>query len=131
MLEIPSPLADELEEVVHRTIGCCINVHRTLGPGLLEMIYSRAVCIELAAERVPFEREVTFPVIYRGQLLCRQRVDIVVADGLVLDIKAVDALNPVHRAQLMAYLRVSQRPVGLLLNFNVAVLQDGIKRLIL
>jgi GxxExxY protein len=100
-------------------------------PGLLEGIYSRAVCIELARQAIPFEREASYPVKYHGQLLCHQRLDIVVADQLVLEIKAVDALNAIHRAQLLSYLRVSQHPVGLLINFNVVILQEGIKRVIL
>ena len=131
VLKTPTPLSDELEELVHKTIGCCIAVHRALGPGLLEGIYSRALCVELGAERVPFEREVPYPVRYREELLCHQRLDFVVADQLVLEIKSVDHLNPVHRAQLLSYLRISRKPVGLLLNFNVVVLQDGIKRIIL
>jgi len=131
MLKIQTPLPGELEDLVHKTIGCCITVHRALGPGLLEGIYSRAVCIELGAQRISFEREAAYPVMYRDQLLCHQRLDIVVADQVVLEIKAVDQLNPIHRAQLLSYLRVSRRPVGLLLNFNVVVLQEGIRRVIL
>ena len=131
MLKITTPLSNELEGLVHKTIGCCITVHRTLGPGLLESIYSRAVCIELSAQRVPFEREVPYPVFYREQLLCHHRLDIVVADQVVLEMKAVDQLSPVHRAQLLSYLRISQKPVGLLMNFNVVVLQEGIKRIVL
>jgi GxxExxY protein len=131
MLRIISPLSDELEALVSKTIGCCIAVHKALGPGLLEGIYSRAVCIELAEQAFTFEREKPYPVRYRGELLCHQRLDIVVADQLVIEIKAVDALSAVHRAQLLSYMRVSQLPVGLLINFNVVVLQDGIKRVIL
>src|SRR5262249_44734194 len=131
MLKIQSPLSEELEALVHRTIGCAISVHRSLGPGLLETMYSRALCIELAATGIPFDREREYPVSYRGQLLCRQRLDIVVADKLVLEIKSVQHIDPVHRAQLLSYLRVSQLPVGLLMNFNVVVLQDGIKRVVL
>ena len=89
------------------------------------------MCIELTKQSVPFEREAAFPVLYRGELLCYQRLDVVVADQIVLELKAVDRLTDVHRAQLLSYLRVSQRPVGLLINFNVAVRQEGIKRVIL
>jgi GxxExxY protein len=131
MLRILTPLSDELEALVHKTIGCCIAVHKVLGPGLLEGIYSRAVCIELSRQAIPFEREVAIPVRYCGELLCHHRLDILVAEQLVLEIKAVDHLSPVHRAQLLSYLRISQRPVGLLINFNVVVLQEGIKRVIL
>ena len=130
MLKIPTPLADDVEALIHRTIGCCIAVHRALGPGLLESICSRAVCIELEMCGLPFEQEKLIPVFYRGQLLCHQRLDIVVDNRLILEIKSVERLNPVHHAQLLSYLAISKLKVGLLLNFNVPVLQDGIKRIV-
>jgi GxxExxY protein len=113
---------------VHDTIGCCIAVHRELGPGLLEGIYARAICLELTSAGIAFEREKTFPVIYRGELLCQQRLDFVVGGHIVLEIKSVEHLAPLHHSQLLNYLRVSHLRVGLLMNFNVAVLQDGMKR---
>jgi len=131
MLRIPTPLSDDLEALVHDTIGCCIEVHRELGPGLLESIYARAICLELTAAGIAFEREKTFPIIYRGELLCEQRLDVVVAGHIVLEIKSVEQLAPLHHAQLLNYLRVSHLRVGLLMNFNVAVLQDGMKRKVL
>jgi GxxExxY protein len=112
-------------------IGCLIAVHRTLGPGLLENIYSRAIGLELSAAGIPFEREVEIPVSYRDELLCVQRLDIVVAGRIVLEVKSVERLNPVHHAQLLNYLRISKLNIGLLVNFNVPVLQDGLKRKIL
>jgi len=84
MLRAPTPLSDELEDLVRRTIGCCITVHRALGPGLLESIYSRAVCIELDHSAIAYEREKLIPVMYREQLLCSQRIDIVVENQIVL-----------------------------------------------
>jgi GxxExxY protein len=131
MLRIPTELPDDLETLIHRTIGCCITVHRALGSGLLEAIYRRALAIELAAQGIEFETEKAFPVMYRDQLLCNQRLDFVVASQLVLEIKSVDHLDPVHRAQLLSYLRASKLRAGLLLNFNVPVLQDGLKRIVL
>ena len=131
MLRIPSPLPEETENLIHTTIGCCITVHRALGPGLLETIYTRAVCIELECAGISFEREKEVPVRYRGQLLCHHRLDIVVDQRLVLEVKSVEYIIPVHRAQLLSYLRVSGIAVGLLVNFNVPILQDGIKRIIL
>ena len=131
MLRIPTRLSDELEALIQRTIGCCIAVHRALGPGLLESIYARAVCLGLDAQSMPFEAEKQFAVFYRGQLLCHQRLDLVVAGQLVVEIKAVERLNPVHHAQLLSYLRVSNLRVGLLMNFNVPVLQDGLRRIVL
>ena len=131
MLRIPSPLPEDLEHLVHKTIGCCVQVHRVLGPGLLESPYSRAVAIELTEKGIPFEREKEFVVTYRGQPLCRHRIDFVVDGRVLLELKAVDRLTPVHRAQVHSYLRISQIPIGLLMNFNEVLLQDGIKRIIL
>ena len=131
MLRIPTPLPDELETLVHKTIGCCITVHRELGPGLLESIYSRATCLELEACGIPFEQEKRIPVFYRGGLLCHQRLDLVIDNRIVLEIKSVEKLNPVHHAQLLSYLRISGIRVGLLINFNSAILRDGLKRIVL
>jgi GxxExxY protein len=131
MLRVTSPLPDEVETLVHKTIGCCITVHRELGPGLLESTCARAVCIELHAAGLAFEAEKHIAVIYREQLLCHHRLDLVVANQVVVEIKSVDRLAPVHHAQLLNYLRVSGLRIGLLVNFNVAVLQDGIKRIVL
>jgi GxxExxY protein len=131
MLRVPSQLSDELERLIHGVIGCCITVHDTLGPGLLEGIYRRAVCIELAYQGISFNVEKDYPVTYRGQLLCHQRLDIVVDDALVLELKAIERLAPVHHAQLLGYLGASKLRAGLLINFNVAVLKDGLKRVVL
>ncbi|MGE0703380.1 MAG: GxxExxY protein [Vicinamibacterales bacterium] len=131
MLRLPSTLPADLETLAHRTIGCCLNVHRALGPGLREVSYVRAVAIELEVEGIPFEREKTFTVRYRGQLLCQQRVDLLVADSLVLEVKVVEILAPVHAAQVLSYLRIAELRLGLLVNFNVAVLRQGVKRIAL
>jgi GxxExxY protein len=131
MLKIPSHLSDELEDLIHRTIGCCITVHRTLGPGLLEAIYCRAICLELAAANISFEAQKRYPVFYRGQLLSYQRLDLIVEEQLVLEIKSVEQLNQLHRSQVLSYLRVSKLAAGLLMNFNVPVLQDGLRRIVL
>ena len=131
MLRVPSRLPTEVEDVVTRVIGCCIAVHRSLGRGLLENIYSCAICVELTVAGIPFERELEIPVVYRDELLCVQRLDIVAAGQRVLEVKSVERLAPVHHAQLLTYLRVSGLKIGLLMNFNVPVLQDGLKRIIL
>ena len=131
MLRVPSSLPDDLEELVHKTIGCCIAVHRVLGPGLLEEIYCRALGLELAAAGISFQREKPYPVTYRGEVLCRQYFDFVVADQIVVELKSVEQLVPVNHAQLLSYLRVSRKRVGLLINFNVAVLKDGLHRKVL
>ena len=131
MLRVQTPLPEDLEQVVHDTIGCCITVHRELGPGLLEHVYERAISMELTAARIPFECEATIPIMYRGQFLCEQRLDFVVAARLVLEIKSVEHLVPLHHAQILNDMRVGRFPVWLLINFNVPILQDGIKRKIL
>jgi GxxExxY protein len=100
VLRIETPLSDELEDVVHRTIGCCIQVHKALGPGLPERAYKRAMCLELSAEGISFETEKRYSVFYRDQLMCEKRVDLVVEGQLVLEIKSVEQLANVHRAQL-------------------------------
>ena len=131
MLRVPSPLSDDLERLVHDTIGCCIAVHRVLGPGLLEEIYSRALRLELTAAGISFEREKPYPVMYRGELLCQQYLDFVVSDQIVLELKSVEQLAPVNHAQLLNYMRVADKRVGLLINFNVVVLKDGLTRKVL
>lgn len=131
MLRVASKLDQELESLVHRTIGCCIAVHRELGLGLLEAIYQRAIAIELEGAGIPFEREKAFPVTYRGKRLYMHRLDLLVSSRLILELKAVDRLHPVHTAQTISGLRVSKLQVALLINFNVAILPEGIKRIVL
>jgi GxxExxY protein len=131
MLRVESPLPAEVEALIHDTIGCCIAVHRALGPGLLETIYSKAIALELGATGIAFDRERTYPVTYRGELLCEQRLDFVVAGQIVLEIKSVEHLTTLHDAQLLNYIRVARLRVGLLMNFNVPVLKDGLRRRVL
>jgi GxxExxY protein len=113
-------------------IGASIEVHRGLGPGLLESAYEACLCHELAMRGLSFERQRALPVLYKGlNLDCGYRLDILVEDLAVVEVKAVDALLPIHSAQLLTYLKLGRWPVGLLLNFNVAVLTKGVKRLVL
>ena len=131
MLHVNSPLSAEVDALVHETIGCCIRVHRALGPGLLETIYSKAIALELGAAGISFDRERTYPVTYTGVLLCEQRVDFVVGGEIVVEIKSVEHLTTLHDAQLLNYMRITRLRVGLLMNFNVPVLRDGLKRRVL
>ena len=131
MLKISSPLSDEVEYLVHETIGCCIRVHRTLGPGLFERIYSRAVCVELGVAGIAFERERRYQVRYRGELLSEQYLDFVVGGQVVLEIKSVEQFAPIHHKQVLNYMRIAGLRAGLLINFNVAILPDGMSRKIL
>ncbi len=117
------------EETTERVIGAAIDVHRELGPGLLESAYQACLCHELELRAVDFEREVPLPVAYKGVSLdAGYEMDIVVEDTVVLELKSVDKLHPIHEAQLMTYLRLSRKRVGLLINFNVPVLKNGIVR---
>jgi GxxExxY protein len=107
MLKVASPLDDATETLITRIIGICITVHRELGPGLLQSIYRRAICWELEEAGLSFEAERQVPVIYRGMVLCHQRLDVVVAGKVLIEIKAVDKLAPVHYAQVLEGVRNS------------------------
>jgi len=113
-------------------IGCAIEVHRTLGPGLLESAYEECLCHELRLVSIPFRRQVALPVVYKEvRLECGYRMDLVVAEDIVVEVKTVERLLPLHEAQMLTYLRLSAFRTGLLINFNVPVLKDGIRRLVL
>ncbi|KVW97182.1 GxxExxY protein [Thiobacillus denitrificans] len=113
-------------------IGAAIEVHRAIGPGLLESAYETCLCYELRQRQIPFQRQLELPVTYKGiPLDCGYRLDIVVNAQLILELKAVERLLPVHEAQLLTYLKLTQLHTGLLLNFNVPVLSNGIKRILL
>ena len=122
----------KINEITHAVIGAAIEVHRQLGPGLLESAYRECLCRELFLRGIPFEREKPLPLEYKGiHLECGYRMDLLVAGSVVVEIKSVEALAPVHDAQLLTYLRLGGWRVGLLINFNVAVLKTGIHRRIL
>lgn len=119
----------EHEALTSKIIGAAICVHRELGPGLLESAYEACLAHELAEQGLAFRRQVSLPVRYRGiEVDAGYRLDFVVEDAVVVELKAVDALSPVHEAQLLTYLRLSAYHVGLLMNFNVARLRDGVIR---
>jgi GxxExxY protein len=130
-LRIESPLPPELEVLVQRTIGCCLSVHRQLGPGLLEAVYPKAIALELESLNIPFEREHPVPVLYRDRTLCHHRLDLFIDRQLILEVKSVEKLLPIHVAQVISYLRVTGVRIGLLVNFNVPILARGIRRVIL
>src|SRR5262249_49487808 len=120
------------EELTNEIIGAAIEVHQALGPGLLESAYEECLCHELSLRRIPFQRQVDLPVEYKGiKLDCSYRMDLIVKDIVVVEVKAVQHLLPVHEAQLLNYLRLSARRVGLILNFNVNRLRSGSMRKIL
>ena len=115
-----------------RVIGCAIEVHKVLGPGLLESAYEECLCYELSREGLSFERQKDLPVVYKSiKLDCGYRLDILVEEQLVVEIKTVERILPLHEAQLLTYLKLGGLSTGLILNFNSPVLRDGIKRMVL
>ena len=124
----PSAAVDQMARGV---IGAAIEVHRVLGPGFLESVYEEAVAIELAVRNIPFERQVAIGVEYRGQQVGEGRLDLLVGGALIVELKAVEALAPIHTAQVISYLKTTGRLLGLLINFNVPVLKEGIRRIVL
>ncbi len=115
-------------DLTERIIGCAIEVHRHLGPGLLESVYESAMCLELRSVGLPFARQVGVPLLYKGELIAEHRPDLVVDDRVVVEIKSVERFNPVFLAQMLTYLRVTGLHVGLILNFNRAVIKEGVRR---
>jgi len=128
----PQPQRTNINEITQQIIGAAIAVHRALGPGLLESAYQECLCRELTLRGIPLERQVPIPLEYRGiQLGCGYRLDILVAGSVVVEVKAIEAIAPIHEAQLLTYLRLGGWHIGLLINFNVVVLKDGIRRRVL
>ena len=121
-----------MRELTANIIGAAIEVHTALGPGLLESTYEECMAREMQLGELRFERQVPLPVAYKGvKLDCGYRLDFVVDRAVVVELKAVDTLRPIHEAQLLTYLRLGGWTVGLLINFNVPVLRNGIKRVVL
>lgn len=121
---------EELNSLSHRIIGCAMNVHRSLGPGLLENAYEECLTYELRDAGLFVERQKALPLVYREiKMDAGYRVDLLVENKIVLELKSVEFLNDVHIAQVLTYLKLSGCRLGLLINFNVAVLKDGVKRL--
>ena len=117
------------ENLTGRVIQCAIEVHRTLGPGLLESTYEQCLAHELALNKIAFQIQCPLPVNYKGlRLDCGYRIDLLIADKIIVELKSVEHLLPIHEAQLLTYLKVSRLPLGLLINFNVAHLRNGIRR---
>jgi GxxExxY protein len=121
-----------LNDLTGKVIGLCIEIHRELGPGLLESAYEECLAYELSCVGLRFERQKPLPVVYKQVLLdCGYRLDIVVEETLILELKSVTELTSLHEAQLLTYLKLAQQPLGLLINFNVPALKQGLKRVVL
>ena len=112
-------------------IGAALEVHRSLGPGFLESVYEEALCVELGLREIAFQRQVPVAVEYKGHAVGEGRLDLLVAGRLVVELKAVESILPVHQAQVISYLKATGHQLGLLINFTVPVLKTGIKRIIL
>ncbi len=122
---------ERLNRITESIIGAAIEVHRALGPGLLESAYETCLAFELVERGLKVEQQKALPVVYREvKLDCGYRLDLLVEEAVIVEVKAVDRLAPIHKAQLLSYLRLSGYKVGLLINFNVKVLKDGVRRVV-
>ena len=122
----------EINEITKGVIGAAIDVHRALGPGLLESAYEECLCHELGLRGIAFERQKPLPVVYKGRRLdCGYRLDLLVEESVVVELKAVQVIMPIHEAQMLTYLKLGSWNVGLLINFNVPLLKKGLKRIVL
>ena len=125
------PEHPKFDRLTEQIIGSAISVHRILGPGLLESAYEECLCFELSQSKLRFERQVPLPVVYKDvRLDCGYRMDLVVENMVIIEIKAVERIIPVHEAQLLSYLKLADKRVGLLINFHVPVLKSGLKRIV-
>jgi GxxExxY protein len=122
----------EINEISSKIIKAAIRVHRELGPGLLESVYQACMLIELKRMRIEVQSEVTLPIVYRDQEVEGQlfRLDLLVENKIIVELKSVAKIEPVHKKQLLTYLRLAEKPLGLLINFNELLLKDGITRII-
>lgn len=121
----------EVDDLARKVIGAAIEVHRALGPGYIESVYEEALAYEISLYNIPFERQVKVRVAYKGHPVGQVRLDFLIAKLLPVELKAVEAFAPIHHAQLLSYLKMTGLQLGLLINFNVPLLKQGIKRVIL
>lgn len=129
-------MADNLDKAVnalsYQVVGAALEVHKTLGPGFLESVYEEALCVELRMRNIPYQQQYPVAVQYKDHAVGESRLDLLVGDSLVVELKAVEKFAPIHTAQILSYLKATELRLGLLINFNVVVLkQHGIKRIIL
>ena len=125
------PAGEEPDELTERVIGAAIEVHREVGPGLTEIMYEEALALEFELRGIPFQRQFEVNVSYKGKSIGATRLDFLVDGRLIVELKACESLNQVHRAQCICYLRATRLRTALLINFNVPILKDGIKRIVL
>ena len=121
---------DAIESLAHRVIGCAIEVHRIIGPGLLESVYRECMIVELRERRLSVDCDALVPIVYKDrQLLSPLKIDLLVERCIVVEVKAVERLHSIHQAQVITYLKLTGHPAGLLMNFNEVLLKDGLRRL--
>jgi GxxExxY protein len=121
----------DINQLSSKIIGAAIEVHKALGPGLLESSYQKCLCHELGLRGISYENEKPLPLVYKGEKLdCAYQMDLVVENAIIVELKSCEKLEPIHEAQLLTYLKLSDQTLGLLLNFNVPVMRDGIKRIV-
>jgi GxxExxY protein len=131
MAAAPQQITPQINQITRQIIGAAMRVHTALGPGLLESAYRACLIHELRNQRFTVASEVGLPVVYLGEKIdLGYRIDLIVADSVIVEIKCIEAINPVHKAQLLSYMRLSGRQIGLLINFHVEHLKDGIKRMV-
>lgn len=121
----------DINQLTERIIGCAIEVHRYLGAGLLENTYESALCIELEMTGLKYTRQVVVPVVYKGRQIGEHRIDLIVENAVIIEIKSVERFDPVFESQILTYLKIADKKIGLLINFNTHLVKDGIKRYIL
>jgi GxxExxY protein len=121
----------EINALTEKIIGCAIQVHKQLGAGLLEAIYESALCVEFDIEGIRYQRQVAIPVKYRGKVIGEHRLDLIVENAVVVELKSVERIEPIFEAQVLTYLKISGKKVGLLINFNSRLLKQGIQRFVL
>lgn len=128
----PPELVDQTTEALAKSvIGAAIEVHRQLGPGFGEAVYEEALCIELELRAIPFARQVPVTIIYKGRCAGMGRMDLLVGGTLIVELKVVNSIEPIHTAQALSYLKVTRNRLALVINFNVPILKQGIRRVIL
>ncbi len=120
------------DPISYQIVGACIDVHEALGPGLLESAYEACLCRELSLRGLPFRRQSNLELEYKGTRIdCAYRMDLVVCESVIVELKSIDALLPIHLAQVLTYMKLGRYPIGLLVNFNVTSLSQGLRRLTL
>jgi GxxExxY protein len=124
-------MLDGNTDITETIIGCAIEVHRELGPGLPESVCEEALCMEMRSRGISFRRQCGVPIYYKGQLISERRPDLIVAEEVIIEVKSIERIAPVHVAQVLTYLRITSLKVGLILNFNSATMRAGVRRVVL